>query len=66
MMQGDKYEAMVLDVLKRAVAEALERERKLGQYAVIWRDGRVVCIGADAPGDQGEDLRRGGNRSSLV
>ena len=43
---------MVLDVLKRAVAEALERKRKLGQYAVIWRDGRVVCIGADAPGDQ--------------
>jgi len=40
---------MVLDVLKRAVAEALERKRKLGQYAVIWREGRVVCTGPDAP-----------------
>jgi hypothetical protein len=31
--QGHEYEAKVLDVLKRAVAEALERKRKLGQYA---------------------------------
>ncbi len=44
-----EHEAMVLDVLKRAVAEALERKRKLGQYAVIWREGRVVCTGPDAP-----------------
>ena len=47
--QGHEYEAIVLDVLKRAVAEALERKRKLGQYAVIWREGRVVCTGPDAP-----------------
>jgi hypothetical protein len=47
--QGSEYEARVLDVLKRAVAEALERKRKLGQYAVIWREGRVECIGPDAP-----------------
>jgi hypothetical protein len=40
---------MVLDVLKRAVAEALERQRKLGQYAVIWHEGRVVGTGPDAP-----------------
>lgn len=66
MMQGHEYEDMVLDALKRAVAEALERKRKLGQYAVIWRDGRVVCIGPDAPGDQDEDLNRGWNRSPLV
>jgi hypothetical protein len=47
MTQG--HEAMILEVLKRAVAEALERKRKLGQYAVVWRDGRVLCIGPDAP-----------------
>jgi hypothetical protein len=47
---------MVLDVLKRAVAEALERKRRLGQYAVIWRDGRAVCIGPDAPPAPGDDL----------
>ena len=33
-----------LDALRSAVAEALERKRRLGQYAVIWRDGQVVTI----------------------
>lgn len=66
MTQGHEYEAKVLDVLKRAVAEALERKRKIGQYAVVWREGRVVCIGADAPGDQDEDFSRGGNRNPVV
>lgn len=49
MTQGHEYEAMILEVLRRAVAEALERKRKLGQYAVTWREGRVVCAGPDAP-----------------
>lgn len=52
-MQGHEHEAMVLDVLKRAVAEVLERKRKLSQYAMIWREGRVGCIGPDAPGMPG-------------
>ena len=56
-LQGHAYEAKVLDVLKRAVAEALERKRKLGQYAVIWREGRVVCTGPDAPGTPGVDRK---------
>jgi hypothetical protein len=38
-----------LPLLLRAVAEALERKRTLGQYAVVWRDGRVVCTGPNAP-----------------
>ena len=38
-----------LEILQRAVTEALERKRKLGQYAVIWQDGRVVRIEPDAP-----------------
>ena len=33
-----------LDALRSAVAEALDRKRRLGQYAVIWRDGQVVRI----------------------
>jgi hypothetical protein len=49
MTERHEHESMVLDVLKRAVAEALERKRKLGQYAVSWREGRVVCTGPDAP-----------------
>ena len=38
-----------LDALRSAVAEALERKRRLGQYAVIWRDGKAVRI---EPGDE--------------
>ena len=33
-----------LDALRSAVSETLERKRRLGQYAVIWRDGKVVRI----------------------
>ncbi|HQZ71165.1 MAG TPA: hypothetical protein PK826_07550 [Anaerolineae bacterium] len=36
-----------LDVLRSAVADALERKRRLGQYAVIWRDGQIVRIGSE-------------------
>ena len=55
MTQEYEHETMVLDVLKRAVAEALERKRRLGQYFVVWRDGRAVCIGLDAPAGASPD-----------
>lgn len=38
-----------LKSLQRAVDQALERKRLLGQYAVFWEDGRVVFEGPDAP-----------------
>ena len=38
---------LALDALRDAVAEALDRKRRLGQYAVIWQDGRVVRIEPD-------------------
>ncbi len=49
MTRADDHEVVALDTLKRAVAEALERKRRLGQYAVVWRKGQAVCIGPDAP-----------------
>lgn len=49
MMRANDYETVALDTLKRAVAEALERKRRLGQYAVVWRKGHAMCIGPDAP-----------------
>lgn len=49
MTQAHDYETRALDALKQAVAEALERKRRLGQYAVVWREGHAVCIGPDAP-----------------
>jgi hypothetical protein len=44
-LSGEDKQA--LEALRRAVAEALERKRRLGQYAVIWRDGRAIRIGGD-------------------
>lgn len=40
-----------LDCLRKVSADTLERKRRLGHYAVIWRDGRVIAIGEDAPND---------------
>jgi hypothetical protein len=42
------YDQRALDALRRAVAEALDRKRRLGQYAVIWRDGRAVRLEPEA------------------
>lgn len=36
-----------LEVLREAVAEALERKRRLGQYAVILHEGRIVKLMPD-------------------
>lgn len=33
-----------LESLRLAVSDALERKRRLGQYAVVWRNGRVERI----------------------
>lgn len=49
MIQTPDYETKALDALTRAVARALEHKRRLGQYAVVWREDRPVCIGPDAP-----------------
>ncbi|WP_083250873.1 hypothetical protein [Acidihalobacter aeolianus] len=38
-----------LELLRQAVRNALERKRRLGQYAVIWQDGKPVSVGKDAP-----------------
>lgn len=49
MTAANDHVSRALDSLQRAVAETLERKRLLGQYAVIWREGKVVCVGPDAP-----------------
>lgn len=37
-----------LEALRHAVDEALERKRRLGQYAVVWKNGKPVMKGRDA------------------
>lgn len=44
-----EHSQKILASLKKAVAEALERKRKLGQYAVIWDGNKPVLRGDDAP-----------------
>ena len=41
----------VLESLKKSVDKALDRKRRLGQYAVIWQDGKPVYIGPNPPAD---------------
>lgn len=36
--------AQTLAVLRQAVAEALDRKRRPGHYAVVWRNGQVVQV----------------------
>ena len=39
----------MLECLRQAVGKALERKRRLGQYAVVWQNGKPVTIYAEAP-----------------
>ncbi len=39
----------VLAALQEAVTDELEKKRKLGQYAVFWKNGKVVYEGPGAP-----------------
>jgi len=47
---------LLLETLQRAVTQALEKKRKLGQYAVVWRDGKPVVTGEDAPREGSKNL----------
>ena len=38
---------VMLDALKQAVSHAFERKRRLGQYALTWKDGKPIQIGDD-------------------
>jgi len=42
-----------LMALRRAVAKALDRKRRLGQYAVVWRDGQTVRVEPEDIGGAG-------------
>ena len=39
----------MLDCLRQAVANTLERKRRLGQYAVLWSGNAAIAVGEDAP-----------------
>lgn len=39
----------ILDLLRQVASDTLEKKRRLGHYAVVWRDGKSVLVGEDAP-----------------
>ncbi len=47
--QPSEKSQVILSSLKDAVANALEKKRKLGQYAVVWEENKLVYKGEDAP-----------------
>ncbi len=45
---------VLLETLQKAVTQTLEKKRRLGQYAVVWQDGKPVVTGEDAPKSSGD------------
>jgi len=54
MLNDHEHKMQVLAALRKAVDAALDRKRRLGQYAVIWRNGRPVRCEPEALGSAGE------------
>ena len=38
----------MLETLQAAVNKALEKKKRLGQYAVIWKDGKPIFLNRDS------------------
>jgi hypothetical protein len=47
----------ILEALRQVASDTLERKRRLGHYAVVWRDGKPALIGDDAP-DTEEGIKK--------
>lgn len=45
--QSSPEDLATLTALRRAVKNALERKKRLGQYAVVWRDGKPALLDED-------------------
>jgi len=44
MSELERYAIELKKSLHKSVHDALERKKKLGQYAVVWKEGKVVRI----------------------
>jgi hypothetical protein len=47
MNETQRLSQQAKEVLKRAVVKALEKKRRLGQYAIVYQNGRVVRLEPD-------------------
>ena len=39
----------MLECLRQTAEKTLERKRRLGHYAIIWKNNAPIAIGEDAP-----------------
>jgi len=46
--QPSEETSATLAALRKAVKNTLDRKRRLGQYAVVWRDGKPALLDEDA------------------
>jgi len=44
MTEIQRQSILAKEMLERAVAKALERKQRLGQYAVVYENGKIVRI----------------------
>ena len=47
--QPSEQSRLILNSLKQAANNVLEKKRRLGQYAVLWENEQIVYKGEDAP-----------------
>lgn len=47
MSEHQLLSSKIHEGVKFAIAQALERHRKLGESIAVWRDGQVVTLTAD-------------------
>lgn len=66
MNELSEDDELALAALRRAVAKALDRKRRLGHYAVFWRDGRPVRCEPEALSSPGEHALKASTSPSTV
>jgi len=47
--QASEESTIIQATLKKAVANALKKKRRLGQYSVVWENNQLTYKGDDAP-----------------
>ena len=50
--QPSKQSQIILNSLKQATNNVLEKKRRLGQYVVLWENDAIVYKGEDAPSQE--------------
>jgi hypothetical protein len=43
---------IMLETLKTAVKKALDKKKRLGQYAVVWSDNKPAFLGEEIPDEE--------------